>query len=788
MKVALSCLILLVTGNRLGAATNLVVAADGSGDFKTVQEAIMAVPISPSRAWSTIRVKPGVYKEPIYVQRERGLIHLVGEDPEKTVLTFDLHANLPGANGKPIGTFRTPSTVIDADDFTAENITFENSAGPVGQALAIRIDGDRVVFRNCRFLGWQDTILANRGRHYFEKCYIAGHVDFIFGGATAFFEACHIHCLSNGYVTAASTPSDTPYGFVFSNCKITGQPGVKTYLGRPWRPYGSVMFLNTEMSEVIRPEGWNNWKDPAREQTARYAEFGSTGPGANPSNRVSWARQLTGDEARAIAVERVFDGWNPLWSTVVNATFEADIEYGRAGGERLLLDASVPSGDGPFPVAIMVHGGGWSGGDKQRDHTAILDALTAAKFTWFSINYRLAPKHRWPACLDDVETAIGWVKAHAPEYKGDVRRVALVGYSAGGHLVCQAVVTGKDTIRVQAVVGFAPPTDHIADSERRGGLSPSLTNLLDRTPALTEETRSVLHDISPLNFVKPALPPFLLVHGTEDKSVPYTQSVNFQAKLREAGVPCEIITIDGAPHRLAEWDKFDASYREKMVTWLGQVLGKKPVRIVLVGDSTVNDGQGWGPGFKKLLKPGVECVNWAKNGRSSKSFINERLWAKALAEKPDYVLIQFGHNDMPGKGPDRETDPATTYLEYMRRYVDEARAAGAKPILITSMTRRRFNDQGKIDSDLWPYVEAVKKLAAEKSVPMIDLHARSIAVLDELGPKASEEFDPQPTTKPGEAPAKPDKTHLSPKGAEAMGRFVAEDLKNLQSDLNPYIQ
>ena len=258
---------------------------------------------------------PRIYKQLIYVQREKRFVQLVGEDAGKTVLTFDLNTNQLGANGKPIGTFRTPSTVIDADDFSAKNITFENSAGPVGQALAIRIDGDRVAFRNCRFLGWQDTILANRGRQYFEGCYIAGHVDFIFGGATAFFEACHIHCLSNGYITAASTPETQPFGFVFSKCQIIGaSPEVKTYLGRPWRAYASVTFLNTEMSGVVRPEGWNNRRDPAREKTARYTEFNSTGPGAKPKERAAWARQLTEAEAKAITVQKVldgYDGWNP---------------------------------------------------------------------------------------------------------------------------------------------------------------------------------------------------------------------------------------------------------------------------------------------------------------------------------------------------------------------------------------------------------------------------------------------------------------------------------------------
>jgi pectinesterase len=323
LQLALIGLVMLVCqagGHRAFAAgpnpqSSIVVAADGSGQFKSVQDAIMSVPSGSAARPVVIHIKPGVYKELIYIQHEKRFFHLVGENAEKTILTFDLHANMIGPNGKPIGTFRTPSTVIDADDFTAENLTFENSAGPVGQALAIRIDGDRAIFRNCRFLGWQDTILANRGRHYFEDCYVAGHVDFIFGGATVFFERCHIHCLRNGYITAASTPTDQPFGFVFSHCKITGEtPEVKTYLGRPWRVFASVIFLNTEMSEVVRPVGWHNWDKPDSEKTSRYAEFKSTGPGAHKAARVSWARQLSRTEAKRINVERVLSGidkWNP---------------------------------------------------------------------------------------------------------------------------------------------------------------------------------------------------------------------------------------------------------------------------------------------------------------------------------------------------------------------------------------------------------------------------------------------------------------------------------------------
>ncbi|HET7625545.1 MAG TPA: pectinesterase family protein [Verrucomicrobiae bacterium] len=301
--------------NFLRADTNLYVAQDGSAPFHSVQAAIMSVPMGFSTNRVLIHIKPGTYKERIYVQREKRFFHLIGEDPEKTVLTFDLSANLPAPGGGKLGTFRTPSTTIDAEDFTAENVTFENSAGAVGQALAIAVNGDRCVFRNCRFLGWQDTMFLNRGRQYFENCYIAGHVDFIFGGATAFFENCRIHCLKNGYITAASTPETQAFGFVFDHCQITGEPGVKTFLGRPWRIYASTIFMNTKMSDVVRPEGWNNWRKPEAEKTARYAEFNNSGPGANPKSRAPWIKQLTKRQAAKITVSNVLGGtdhWNPL--------------------------------------------------------------------------------------------------------------------------------------------------------------------------------------------------------------------------------------------------------------------------------------------------------------------------------------------------------------------------------------------------------------------------------------------------------------------------------------------
>jgi pectinesterase len=293
-----------------------LVAADGSGQFTSIQDAINAAPQTSTAAspW-TIRVRNGSYHELVYIQREKHFLRLVGEDPMHTTVSFGLYASMPAADGKPIGTFHTPTVWIDADDFAAENMTIENSALRKGQALALRVDGDRDSFRNCRFLGWQDTILANRGRQYFSGCSIRGAVDFIFGGATSFFDRCEIDCAGTGYITAASTPLDQPFGFVFSDCRITGDgEDVHTYLGRPWRAFANVIFLRTQMSGVVLPEGWNNWKAPDRERTSRFVEIGSTGLGARPAARVTWSKKLTDHDAEQVTVAKVLggaDGWNP---------------------------------------------------------------------------------------------------------------------------------------------------------------------------------------------------------------------------------------------------------------------------------------------------------------------------------------------------------------------------------------------------------------------------------------------------------------------------------------------
>ena len=292
---------------------DFVVAKDGSGQFKTVQEAINAVPDFRKKV-TTIYIKNGTYKEKLILPTSKTMVTFIGEDVKKTILTFDDYAQKKNRFGEEVGTTGSSSFYIFGSDFTAENITFENSAGPVGQAVAVRIEGDRVYFKNCRFLGNQDTLYTygENSRQYYKNCYIEGTVDFIFGWSTAYFDDCEIFCKQNGYVTAASTPEGARYGYVFRNCNITGSaPENSFYLGRPWRPHAKTVFIQCKLGKQIKPEGWHNWDKPEAEKLTFYAEYKNTGPGANPKARVKWAKQLTDEDAREFTPEKVLGDWKP---------------------------------------------------------------------------------------------------------------------------------------------------------------------------------------------------------------------------------------------------------------------------------------------------------------------------------------------------------------------------------------------------------------------------------------------------------------------------------------------
>lgn len=290
----------------------IVVSRDGTGNFRTLQEAIES-----ARAFMdytvTIYVKNGVYKEKVIVPSWVENIDIIGEDRDKTIITYDDHANI-----NKMGTFRTYTVKVEGSDITFKNLTIENNAAQLGQAVALHTEGDRLKFINCRILGNQDTIYtgAKFTRLYFKDCYIDGTTDFIFGPSTALFEDCIIHSKRNSYVTAASTPKEAKYGYVFKHCKLTAEPGVdKVYLGRPWRPYAYTLFIECELGKHIVLAGWHNWGKQSNEETARYMEYKNTGEGANASERVAWSKQLIKKEAEAVTVDAIFrtqSNWNPI--------------------------------------------------------------------------------------------------------------------------------------------------------------------------------------------------------------------------------------------------------------------------------------------------------------------------------------------------------------------------------------------------------------------------------------------------------------------------------------------
>lgn len=313
MKILL--LTFLILPVLCAAQPKITVAKDGSGNYTTVQAALDAIPEGNDKPF-TVYIKNGVYKEVIVVDARKNFVTLIGEDKYKTLLTFDNHAGTRLPNGDTLNTWTCASFFVYGNDFHAENITFENTAGfTAGQAVGLRIEGNRVSLKNCRITGNQDILfLSGSGvKHYFRDCYIEGTTDFIFGAATAVFQNCHIHSKKNSHVTAASTNSIIPFGFVFFDCKLTADSTInKVSLGRPWSPTASVSYINCWMDKHIIPEGWNNWKNPANETTARYAEFNSSGPGANKEARVKWSRQLTAEEASKYTLKNILGEWDPV--------------------------------------------------------------------------------------------------------------------------------------------------------------------------------------------------------------------------------------------------------------------------------------------------------------------------------------------------------------------------------------------------------------------------------------------------------------------------------------------
>lgn len=323
MKSIKFILLLLVIAFQIKAQVKqITVAQDGHGDFNTIQQAVLSVR-DHSQVKVTIVVKDGVYKEKLVIPAWKKNISIIGEHKDRTIISHDDYSGKAfptkdfTGNGK-YSTYTSYTVLVQGNDCSLENLTIENTAGRVGQAVALSVEADRFVAKNCIIKGNQDTLYTSKdGRNYFDSCYIEGTTDFIFGEATVVFQSCTIKSLTNSFITAASTTAEQKFGYVFFDCNLIPSQGVdKAYLGRPWRPYAKTVFIRSSFGKHIIPAGWNAWPGdalfPDKDKTAYYAEYANTGPGADISKRVKWSKQLTKRESRAYTLDNIFNGWNPL--------------------------------------------------------------------------------------------------------------------------------------------------------------------------------------------------------------------------------------------------------------------------------------------------------------------------------------------------------------------------------------------------------------------------------------------------------------------------------------------
>jgi pectinesterase len=314
-KLFLLHLIIVSCLPALCQSKNRTVAQDGTGNYTTIQSALDAVPLN-NKNEIIIFIKNGIYKEKLHLDSSKNFVTLLGQNKFETILTYDDHTGKVSPKGDTINTRTSTSFVVKGDNFSAQNVTFQNDAGfTAGQAVGLEVQGDKAILKNCRIVGNQDILFtsSDKSRQYYENCYIEGTTDFIFGSSTVWFERCHIHSKKNSHVTAASTPKEHPFGYVFYDCILTGDTVLnKVSLGRPWRPYAAVAYLHCYIDRHILPEGWANWNNTENYKTTRYAEYKNYGPGANTALRVSWSVQLSEEEAKRYSLKTVFRDWNPL--------------------------------------------------------------------------------------------------------------------------------------------------------------------------------------------------------------------------------------------------------------------------------------------------------------------------------------------------------------------------------------------------------------------------------------------------------------------------------------------
>ncbi len=563
---------------------DLVVAQDGSGHFRTISEAVTAIRVYLPKP-ITVFIRAGLYEEKVTIDGTLTHVTFEGESPESTIISFGDFASKDN-----MGTFETYTLKVQGSDLIFKNLTIQNTAGAVGQAVALHAEGDRLVFENCRFLGNQDTMFASGegSRQLYKNCYIEGTTDFIFGSATAYFEDCTIHSKADSYITAASTPHWADHGYVFMNCKLTADHGVsKVYLGRPWRDYARTVFVNTEMGDHILPVGWHNWNREAAESRTFYAELNSGGPGANPAGRLSWSHQLSPKELEKYSKPSILGGlgrdagfYGNRWfgyerdsSFNLSDAFAKDIKsfpqikavqlevgedlemfenlsYKTVGSRELRLDVIKPKTiQKTLPAILLIHGGGWRSGDKALQRSLAI-RLAELGFVAVPIEYRLSPEAQYPAAVQDVKEAIRWMKTNAEKYGLDSSRVAVSGSSSGAQLASLVGLSdlpiheGKSQLAASSSVHAIINIDgilafHHPESAEGKVAAEWLGGYYETIPEIWNEA-------SPAYLKKPSLVPMLFINSQYPRF--HAGRDDLLEKLQAAGLKYYVHTFPESPH------------------------------------------------------------------------------------------------------------------------------------------------------------------------------------------------------------------------------------------------
>jgi len=582
------------------------VAKDGTGDYSSVQDAIDAMRVYPL-APITLYIKNGIYNEKIELPTNNTDVTFIGQNVDSTIITFNDYSG----KGKHT-TFTSYTAKISGNRFRAESITFANSAGPVGQALALYVDADKATFKNCKFLGNQDTIFTSgeQSRQFFTNCYIEGTTDFIFGPATAVFQNCTIRCKVNSYITAASTTQGKRFGFVFLNCKIIPDSAVnKLYLGRPWRSYAKTVFINCRLPRSISPEGWDNWSNVENEKTVFYAEYKNSGEGASVKQRVKWAKQLNDAEVKQYSLENIFSDKTFAGAISTIKSFDLAVFNHKLPEEIPLYKNGVPNNkqvinkensatrDNVTRVArvsnptltvfkpqkpngksvIICPGGGYALLAFDKEGTRVAEEFNKWGVTAFVLKYRLPDDSinidRSLAPLQDAQQAIRFVRNNAKEFGVDKNKIGIMGFSAGGHLASTAAthfnfkadVSNNDTtstrpdftILIYPVISFDSTIAH------KG----SRNNLIGAN-ASKEKTDFYSNELQ----VTSATPPTFLIHAGDDATVPVENSIRFYQACIKNKVTVELHLYPKGGHGFGMYNKTtDDNWMERLRNWLNSI-------------------------------------------------------------------------------------------------------------------------------------------------------------------------------------------------------------------------